>query len=1099
MSKKNSLGAAFDFPSWLGLALVFLFLVPGRLTGQVGGSGITGVVTDPTGAFVTNPKVTVKNEATNIEWTATVNGSGIYVVQNLPPGLYTVSAESAGFQKANTEHVQLEVDKVSVVDIKLTVGSVTESVDVTATPELLNVSSGTVGNLVTQKEIQTIPLNGRSWINLNYLTPGAAIGRAFSTNYIGIMAPVAPVGFTSGGLRAGNNLYFIDGVNMQDVETNLVSIYPPLDSLQEFRTVSGNSGAEYTGGGGAVVSAVTRSGSNQFHGEAWEYIRNNVLDASNYFATSVPPLKRNQFGAAFGGPIRKDKAFFFGSYEGFRQVQGLTFVGDYPTQAMRNGNLSTLTTTPIINPLTGTPFPGNVVPVNPLSAKWLNDIIPLPNTNVPVGQGNYRADRSEPIDYNSYVGRFDYRFNDKNGIFLRYMQTGESSIVPEILPTMVRDLSQTGRNAAAEYSHTFSPTVLLEGHFGYHAININLPTATTNNVNILDELGVQGATGFTTNPDSQLGPNSISVSGFAQFENTATGRPLQIYNYTYYYDGLLYVTRGKHSMKMGGGVSHVTDIFPEIIAGTGNWSYDGTFSSNAFADFLLAYPRSLSTDPQVFNPNAIRWTGGLWFQDDWKVTPNLTLNLGLRWDHDGRYVSQTNTVANYDLSHTPTAINITGNNRPPGWGPALFDSQGPLFSPRLGFAYRAKANTVVRGGYGIYWQPMTADPIVNFSINAPFVETLSDTYDITNLPTFDRANPLANSTATAFGITAIQKNFTDAYIQQWNLTVEQTLGKNLFLSIAYVGNKGTHLVQYPVDINLAPPGPGPLTPRRPFTQFQIEPNAGGVSPPGLYPAGGSSDTVSNRDSHYSALQLQAKRRFTQGLSFTGSYAYGKCIDDGSGSYTEGRLSGVFQQPAGTSVNRGLCEFDVRHNFTVGYVYELPFGRGRHFAGDIRGVGDKLISGWQVEGLTRLLTGSPVITPSNGYDNLNNGGLGYPDQVCSGNFGGGRSSAQKVREFFNTSCFVPAGGGTIGVPNYKFGDAGRNNISGPGTDIWDIALQKNTSITERVLVQFRSEFFNAFNHPNFDFPNNTFATPQFGTITATASDNREIQFGLKVVF
>jgi hypothetical protein len=1098
MSEKNRLLGGLSSGCWLGLVLVFLFLVPSRLAGQVGGAGITGAVTDPTGAAVDSPKVTVRNEATNIEWNAKA-GAGIYEVRNLPPGLYTVSVESPGFQKAITEHVQLEVDKVSVVDVKLPIGEVTQSVNVTAIPDLLNGTSGTVGSLVTQKEIETIPLNGRSWINLNYLTPGAAPGRAFSTNYIGIMAPVAPVGFTVNGLRAGNNLYFIDGVNMQDVETNLVSIYPPLDALQEFRTETGNSGSEYVGGAGAVVSAVTKSGTNKFHGSAWEYLRNDVLDARNYFATSVPPLKRNQFGATFGGPIRKDKTFFFASYEGFRQVQGLTFVGDYPTQAMRNGDLSGLSSTPIIDPLTGVAYPGNVVTgINPLSTKWLNDIIPLPNTNVPVGQGNYRAVRSEPIDYDSYVGRVDHRFNDKASLLLRYMQTDQSSIVPEIVPTMVRDLSQTGRNAAAEFSYSFSPTVLAEAHFGYHAIDINLPTATTNNINILDELGVNGKPGFTTDPDSELGPNSISVSGFAQFENSATGRPLQIYNYTYYYDGLVYVTRGKHSMKMGGGVSRITDIFPEIIAGTGNWNYDGTFSGSAFADFLLGYPRNLSTDPQIFNPNALRWTGGLWFQDDWKATSRLTLNLGLRWDVDGRYVSQTNTVANYDLSHTPTAINITGNNRPPGWGPALFDPQGKLWSPRVGFAYRATANTVVRGGYGIYWQPMTADPIVNFSINAPFVETLSNTYDVTNLPTFDRSNPLANSTATAFGITAIQKDFTDANIQQWNLTVERTVGKNLFLSAAYVGNKGTHLVQYPVDVNLAPPGPGPLEPRRPFTQFEILPNAGGVTPAGLYPAGGSSQTVSNRDSHYNALQLQARRRLTQGMSFIASYAYGKSLDDGSGSYTEGRLSN-FQQPAGTAVNKGLSEFDVRHTLTLSYIYELPFGRGRHFGTDVQGIGDKLISGWQVEGLTRFLTGSPVLTPVNGYDNLNNGGSGYPDQICSGNFGRGRSSAQKVQEFFNTACFVPAGGGTLGVPNYTFGDAGRNNVSGPGTQLWDIALQKNTGITERVQAQFRAEFFNAFNHANFDFPNNTFGTPQFGTITATSADNREIQFGLKIVF
>ena len=349
------------------------------------------------------------------------------------------------------------------------------------------------------------------------------------------------------------------------------------------------------------------------------------------------------------------------------------------------------------------------------------------------------------------------------------------------------------------------------------------------------------------------------------------------------------------------------------------------------------------------------------------------------------------------------------------------------------------------------------------------------------MATFDRTNPLAGSVGTAIGAFVIESEFKDAYVQQWNMTVERSFGANL-LSIGYVGNKGTHLITF-APPNLAPPGPGDINPRRPYT------NVGGIH---MYEA--------SRDSNYHGLQLKAQRRFSRGLSFVVSYAFAKSINTGDGTYIESN-SDSFQQPRCASCERGLAEFDVRHALTFGYVYEFPFGKGA------TGVGAKIISGWQLVGLTRLLTGSPLRI-SNGYDNLNNGGTGYPDRICDPNISGSRTNAQKIEEWFDTSCFVAAGGGTVGVPNFTFGNAGRQNVIGPGTQLWDIGLQKDIPFTERVSLRFKVEFFNAFNNVNFlgapgrfsgVATGTAFGEPQFGKIRTTAEFSREIQFGLQITF
>ena len=1069
--------------------VAILGCLPVQLWSQIGASGITGTITDPSGAVIRDARVTVTNETTNVEVVTVSSSAGAYRVENLIPGPYTVAVEARGFRKSIVTHVLAEVDKISTVDVGLTVGAVSQTVSVTAGEAVqLQTESSTVGQLITTKEIENLPINGRNWVSLNYLAPGAVPFHG-TTAGEAVTSPVYPQNVVLNGLRGGNNAYYMDGAWLTALETQVILIVPPLDALNEFRVQTSNYTAQFAGGAGGVVSASTKNGTNTFHGSAWEYLRNDVLDARNFFDTKKSSLRRNQFGAALGGPILKDRTFFFGGYEGFRQRKGQILVGDYPTAAQRSGNLSDFPK-PIINPLTQQPFPGNQIPVSPQSAKYLNDWIPLPNTNVPVGQGNYRITAPAPINYDTYVARIDHMISDKTSLFGRYYYTTADSSTPWYIADFLRPVSNIGHNAEFQLTRTFSPTSVGQFRFSYNRTYQDESTDNSKHANMLTELGVApNAFGFSNSPlDSLRAPPSVSVTGYSGLGGSLFGRPRTFYGNSYFFDLLFFVTHGSHSMSMGGNVDREFHNFPEVIRPTGSWSYNGTFSGSPLADYLLGYPRSVSVLAGQFYQDLWRWQDGIWFQDNWKFSPKLTFNLGLRWDLDQRWITHSGTLTNWNLSAPPIAQEIFPRSHAPGcpsgvcspvspFGAALTDSPKYLWSPRVGFAYRALNNTVIRGGYGMYWQPLTTDPYVNMSLNPPFVASYSATYQLTDLPTYNQSNPLVGTSATGISASGMVPHILDGYIQQWNFTVEQAFGANL-VSAGYVGNKGTHLFGGGFT-DLAPPGPGPINPRRPFTNATVA-LAG-----------------SDGNSTYNALQLKAQRRFANGVSFIVSYAWGHVIDNTDGSYIESQ-SVTFQQPNNLSKERSNAEFDVRHALTFSYIYELPFGRGHTLLGGASGFVDKLVSGWQFQVLTQMYSGAYQTTVTLGYDNLNNGGTGYPDEICNPNLGSGRSSGQKVAMFFNTACFVAPAGGTIGVPNYIFGNAARHPLQSPGIQNWNMALQKQTTVWERLSVQFTAEAFNIFNHPNFAPPNTVFGTPQFGTIVA-ASDPRNVQFGIKFLF
>ena len=645
----------------LGIVVLCLLLMPVVSLAQIGASGIAGTVTDSTGGAVAHVKITATNEATHVEASTISSTAGTYELRNLIPGPYDVKAEASGFKTSVTGKVVTEVDKVSTVNIQLTVGAVSQSVNVTAAEAVqLDTESSTVGQLITAKEIVTLPLNGRNWISLNYLTPGAVVFHG-TTAGEAVTSSVYPQNVVLNGLRGGDNAYYIDGALLPAFETQVILIIPPLDALGEFRVQTSNYSAEFPGGAGGVISATTKNGTNTFHGTVWEYLRNDVLDASNYFSGGLPkpPLKRNQFGGVLGGPIIKNRAFFFGGYEGFRQSKGATLVGDYPTAAERSGGLSD-DPTPIVNPLTGLPFPNNQVPVNPVAAKYLSDWIPLPNTNVPVGQGNFRIAAPQPINYNTYVGRVDYNLNEKSTIFGRYYNSNANSSTPWYIAGFLRPVVNKGQNFALQATRTFSPTTAGQFSFDWNRTFQDESTDNSKGINMLTELGVSpDALGFSASPaDSLKAPPALSVTGYSGFGGSLFGRPRQFYGNGYFFNLLFFLSHSSHNMRMGGNVNREFHNFPEDILPTASWGYNGTFSGSPLADYLLQYPRDIDVISGLFHQDLWRWQDGVWFQDDWKVNPELTLNLGLRWDWDQRWATHSGTLSNWDLSTPPTAVQV---------------------------------------------------------------------------------------------------------------------------------------------------------------------------------------------------------------------------------------------------------------------------------------------------------------------------------------------------------------------------------------------------------------------------------------------------------
>lgn len=1096
---------------------ILTVVCPTQLRAQTVAGTIVGTVTDETGAVLPGVTVTATGVATNVSRTVLTTDTGQYVIPFLPPGEYAVSGELIGFKKRVISPLRLEVAQRARVDLGLQVGEISEVVQVVGQSSMVNSEDVTIGQVIENKRVVDLPLNGRQWMELAFLTPGVHKGAPGHYNNI-----LQGISLTGTGGRPTNNNFQLDGVDNVSVNCGYFSVAPSLDTVQEFKIQTSNYSAEFGRTGGTVINVATKRGTNEFHGTLFEFIRNDVFDARNFFnrtdrdgdgKADAEPLKRNQFGGNIGGPILKNRTFFFYNQEHLIERKARTRVAAVPFGPALQGDFTKAGYT-IYDPLTTrknphfdaakkvTPsnpkfirdaFPGNNIPANrihPVAAKVLG-FYPKPNNPADPFRNfiNTVPDRADNLLINT---RIDHMFSERDHLFGRLTMSNTSALDFGGIPTMFdTDLTFNGRNAAVNWIHTFSPVLINESRLGYNRLNFGRLHPRMGQ-NIAADLGIKGT------PGGKLSGFPIFwIDGFSTLGDTEPYGNIdniyQVVNMTSY-------TTGNHNLKFGMDLRRIqNDYFIARTPSGGYWAA-GYFTgvpdfqlSDGLADFLLGIPYQeyLAIAGDIGRTRTTNFNA--FFQDDWKVSKNLTVNLGLRYELftppvDKFHRQGTVDYATGDLLFPQKA---PLNDPHPGAGITEKDLPVPFrlldrdsimkgdynnFGPRIGLAYRigGRQGTVIRAGYGMSFGYLPfSDLTVNSQRMIPFSIQLTNGFDwvFPELNGFDIASGGAKQALRSqlVNVAGIDPNLEWSEIQQWSLNVQHEFGGNLILDLGYVGNHATHLAER-WQMNAAPtPGPGSLQARRRF--------------PDRY----RSVTVVQGavNNSYNGFLARLEKRFSRGLAFQGSYTWSKSIGYGSETYgTPGQDSGM-QDPFNRRIEKGLAPDDIRQRLAVSYIWELPFGKGRRFMASAHPVLDFLFGGWQINGITSFHTGYHTTAVGGAFTNM--GASTRPDQIGNPNKGFKFS----VDQAFNTKAFARP-------QQFQFGTAPRGSIETPGFQVWDFSLLKNTRVTEDVVIQFRAEAFNLLNHANFGLPNRSFDSRSFGRVSS-AFDPRVLQFGFKLLF
>jgi hypothetical protein len=1060
-------------------------------------SRISGIVLDATDAAVPGAAVTLTEIRTGVTRTATTNEAGRYSFPNLLVGDYTVSAERPGFKKAVTDTMKLDVNQVIDVNLRLELGDVTQQVEITASAALLQTSDSQVGTLVENKQIVDLPLAARDFMQLSLLSPGVVESRdnirhqASRGTWQG--------SFSVHGQSGKYNQYIFDGLVGKEVQHQTNIFAPSIDAIQEIRIQTSNYSAEFGGEAGGHINVVTKAGANQFHGTLFEFLRNTKFNAREKFADSRAQLNRNTFGGTIGGPIRRDKTFFFGAWDSMRLRQGFTQNTTVPTPEFRRGDFSSLLRTDAsnANPIviydwtTGAPFPNNIIPaerLHPLAASFQQEFVPLPNRQ---GRGgirpidNYQSLAPQQTRNDQFITRLDHHFNSANRIYGRYIISDTDTLAAPVWPAFSYNFRMRGQHAVLNYTRTLSPTTVYEFRTGYSRFRQNDVTESAFNRNTAAELGLRGA---CADPQCWHAP-LFQITDFSSW-GTPSGRnqasttegPRGWKNEIFQIHTGVYLTRGNHIIKAGFTGFRHRDTFPNglqpagVHAFNGQWTAGAGSNGFALADTLLGLPRRIRASVDIVDPNFRNSHVMPWIQDDWKVTRRLTLNLGMRYEWLGRPQANRDAIGNFFVKPSGEAVVITPRDmghplvepRPASLGRSLLENDNNNFAPRVGFAFQATERTVVRGAYGIFYQRDTMDYWILQAFNQPFVRTGDVTLNVSaaSLRDFpvDDLTPVVNFVQPGSRPAPYGRNidWKEAYIQQWNLYVERSVSRNLVAKVGYVGNKGTGLPRdlYP---NEGPPAPGDIQARRPYQNM-------------------STVLIRNSDGQatYHGLELLAEQRYTGGLSFVGSYTWSKAIDNRT----------ILDLWFGGN-NKSRSSLNVSHRFSYSGVWDIPFGRGRALGANASRIVDGVLGGWQLTGILVIRTGFPL-TVGNGVlgDIANAGGITQvPNRIADPNLPAGERTEAR---FFNTQAFAPAA-------RYTLGNAGANIIDGPRFWNLDSSIMKIFRVTESKMFQLRGELFNALNHANWGDPGTGYGTAAFGRITSTAGEPRNAQIGLKFIF
>lgn len=1176
-----------------GFQFAIVLLIAGVAWGQKDMGSIVGTVRDSSGAVLPGAKVAVTDIDRGTTFNTTTNSSGEYLANPLHVGQYNVEVEHQGFRKEVVGPIQVNVQSRPEVNVTLKVGQIAETVTVTSEGQQLETETSELGHVVTGRQATTLPLNGRNFAQLAQLTAGVAPAEPGSRTETSF-------GFSSNGARALQNNYLLDGIdnnaNLADVlNGSAYVIQPSVDAIGEFKVETNSYSAEFGRGNGAILNAVIKSGTNAFHGDVYEFFRNDKLDGRNAFDfLGRQPYNQNQFGATFGGPIVKDKTFFFVDYEGLRIRQALPQLLLLPTPAQLSGDFSSFldTSTPIVNNgvpvfdcsgnptyqgeifkpnltqsrtganypsgFCGTPIgvgaggvPTNIFPagsINPVAAR-IAALFPAPLPGFNINGNNYLVDPKKSLDQNNFDVRVDQRFSNNDDVFGRFSYEDQPIFTPGPFTNFLDGGGFTAghqdnayRSAAVSWTHTFSPTLINEARLGYNRINSHRLQAFAGT----DVSGQLGLKGVPFVPGNGGLPNicfvSYSCIGSSGFLPSIEKQNSYVIN-----ENLIWI-RGHHSLKFGTEIRLEQFTMFQDSAPHGDMGFGPDFTSNPalpvdqngnptggedIASFLLGVP-DFADISSIYGPDYHRKTYAVYGQDDIRVNERLTLNLGLRWEFFHPVTEGQNRMATFDFATdslivpkgqnaqlTPTIasflpIQRTGSSY-------LVHPDYTNFAPRIGFAYKVSDPLVVRGGYGIFYggqesgpfsfpspgfnppyflqqafsspcgspvTPSTALCAIGFKPGDPSAGVAPDASQaISNFWTggypanslSDPNNPLLYS---------IDRNLPTPMMQQWHLGFEYQLPSQTMLGISYAGSSGEHLFAF-YNGNEALPSAdpnAPLAPRRPFPAVD----------------GSISTFRANTSSNYNSLQVSLEKRMTHGLMFQASYTYAHALDEASSASLGSLAAGDFRDQRFPFLEYGNSDFDVRHRFTISYSYDLPFGRGKMFAGNAHGLVNQIIGNWQIAGITSAGTGNyftvtdPLVNASNTDCGGTVGNCARPNVVGNPN---GRPCVAGT--FFNTCAFQSD------LVQGTYGNERRNQVLGPGFQTWDMTFAKLFPVKEQMRVEFRADFFNIWNHTNplwgpigaagqVEPVAIELGTPQFGQFQA-ARDPRFVQFALKFYF
>lgn len=1097
---------------WLGAAAA-LVVAAGGLAQN---SGIQGVVADDTGGVIPGAQVTVANTATGVEYSAESNETGFYSVPFLSPGTYSVSAQSEGFALSTRENLKLDVQQIARVDFALSVGAVTETIEVSAAAALLESEQAVMGQVIENKRIVEMPLNKRNYLELAQLSvgilPGATVGA-------GTRPGRDEAGFVGMGMRGYQNNVMIDGVDNGSragggpLGFEAQASKPSVDAVGEFKVVTNNMSAEYGFRMGPKVLVSIKSGTNSLHGSVFEFIRNEKLDATNFFANrsgSVKPtLRQNQFGGTLGGPIIKNRTFGFFSYQGTRIRLGRTFLATVPAQLTRTGDFSMerQNFNSIFDPATtaGTgaeavrePFPNNVVPASrfdPVSSPLLGRY-PLPNVSGrEFSFNNYFRAPSDADNTDQYDFRVDHNFSDIDRVFFRMSVRRQFRVNQSPLPVEAggqggQTVDLNGDNLAFNWTHSFTPSLHNEARFGFTHFPTRFDTLIQEPLN--ETLGIKGAPGDGFNDGFDQGFSFFNINGYNNLGTPCCWPNINNMDNIQIVDNLMW-QRGSHSVKIGFDYRRL-NIFREAMRfRRGQFLFNRVFTAeqpnigrsrsttgNGMAEMMLG----VVGQTRVGNPageNAVIPYWGGYIHDDWKVSPQLTVTLGLRWELFNRgfyphgHIRGRTGVSNYITERNGLG---TGQaeywDRPEDGSDCGCEQDMNNFAPRVGVAYRLNDKTVIRASGGLFYGE--ADIVTEgaaWSRQTPdFTEIITPTFDnITPvtlvkdgfLPvTLPASEPLPNTGATAF----YQKRPTQ-YAVQWFVDIQRELPQDMVWIVGYQGSSTSNM-QYRLDINF--PGPHPTIPAR---QRRLRPERTGVT---IHQPGANAS--------YNALVTRLEKRFSRGLTFLTSYTWSHNIDNN----TQFLDTGLFNvaNPYDRRAERSSANIDMRQSFTSSFTWELPFGKGRQLGTNWGGGLDAVLGGWQVGGVVSLRTGFPYEITFPG-DPQNSGTTNRGNRVGSGTL-----SNPTIDNYFDQSAFVVSEPGV-------FGNTGRNVLRGPGGNSFDFMLGKRFRLpAEGHTLQLRFEAFNFTNTPRFGQPAGGMLRAATGTINR-ADEPRRIQFGLKYLF